>query len=861
MALCYRGGPMRHGILLALVMVRAAEAACPTDKRISVTHGSVEVDGVLDDATWQRACFVEDLTQKQPIYGAAPSHPIKVAVAIDRDTLYFGARMWAANRGDIDDALTQRDDTGQAERFIVSLDPSHTRRRAYSFAVTAQGVRADWIHTDDNEATRDLSWNPVWTAHTTILNDGWVAEMAIPLSQLRLPREPASSWGINFNWYVPHRQEDVFWRPVPPDRQAWSSHFGELVELPPVTSSVALELLPYAATRLTFDETPADRGPLGHRWGGGFDVGLDLKLRPLPGLRVVASINPDFGQVEQDPAFVNLGAYEVTLPEKRLFFTENSLLYKNKLGAFFYSRRIGGLPRTLPDADYLDLPPQVRILGAVAAGGYVGANTQIASLAAVTDQTSADAIVDGEKRSLIVSPLTAWGAGRVEHQVGRSVLSASATLVRRALDGTGLSGLLAQTAFAAGVEASLRTKNLTYEFIPYAGITGVSGTAEAITAIQKSSTHYFQRPDDPTLHVDTEARHLLGWQAGLFSYKKAGMWQGEIVAGAKSPGLELNDLGTLKSGNHLYGWAEATRKVTIPSKHVHAWDVGVGTSVDWNFNGLRKPVLSYAYGGLTFANFSTLRAYGETYSPGTSDDLTRGGPAMRTDWASGLTLTASTPNGRKWIVSGNLQLKSSATSENGVTASAALTARVTPGLRLDVTPSVTVTETHRQYVTKLSNGGGAATYGTRYLFGHLQRKEAALQLRATWAMTPDLALSLYAQPFASVGRYDALGELAAAGSGDIRWYEATARAGDMRSISDGADNFTIDEPDYNVTSLRSTAVLRWEPAIGSAVFVVWQQQRGGSERAIAPALRSIFSDVFTQSALHTIAVKLAFWFG
>ena len=69
----------------------------------------------------------------------------------------------------------------------MSIDPSHTHRLAYSFAVTARGVRADWIHTDDSEFKRDLSWNPVWIAKAEIVADGWTAEMAIPLSQLRLP--------------------------------------------------------------------------------------------------------------------------------------------------------------------------------------------------------------------------------------------------------------------------------------------------------------------------------------------------------------------------------------------------------------------------------------------------------------------------------------------------------------------------------------------------------------------------------------------------------------------------------------------------------------------------------------------------
>ena len=176
---------MRFAVaLLGLCLfVRWSHAECPARaaKTLPIARGSITVDGKLDDATWQTACWVDDFTQKVPQFAAPPKHPVKVAVAIDAKHLYVGARMWSAGPDDISDALTQRDDTSQAERMIVSLDPSNTRRLAYSFAITARGVRADWIHTDDAEFKRDHSWNPVWVADAELLADGWTAELAIPL--------------------------------------------------------------------------------------------------------------------------------------------------------------------------------------------------------------------------------------------------------------------------------------------------------------------------------------------------------------------------------------------------------------------------------------------------------------------------------------------------------------------------------------------------------------------------------------------------------------------------------------------------------------------------------------------------------
>jgi len=233
------------------------------------------------------------------------------------------------------------------------------------------------------------------------------------------------------------------------------------------------------------------------------------------------------------------------------------------------------------------------------------------------------------------------------------------------------------------------------------------------------------------------------------------------------------------------------------------------------------------------------------FTPGGSDDLTRGGPRMQVGSLGAITAQASTPYGRAQQLQGSLEVDISPTLQQGVIASATLASRVVPSLRLDITPSLSITETHRQYVTTVTTaGGGDETYGARYLFGYLHREEAGIQLRATWSLSPDLVFTLHAQPFYSRGRYDAIGELAAAGSDQIRWYDSVASFPASRSIYDAATGaaFSIAQPDYTVTSLRSTAVMRWEMRPGSILYVIWQQARA-------------------DTAIHTLAVKLSYWFG
>lgn len=853
-------------MVLVMVLLGTARAAadCPASgKQLSVAVGTpAAIDGLLDDPVWMHACFARDFVQKQPVFGAPPTHPVQVAVAIDDTTLYIAARMWSASADDVDAALTQFDNVDGAERFIVSLDPSHTKRLAYSFALSARGVRADWLHTDDDAAARDLSWNPIWTGKAQILPDGWSAEMAIPLPQLRLPHEPAASWGINFEWYVPRRSEDIFWVPVPLDRTGWASYFGDLTELPKLRPGVHLELLPYVSVLGQASEVPTSYPQ--KRTGTSLEAGLDARLRPVPNLAINATINPDFAQVDADPAFVNLTAYEVQLPELRPFFVENNSILSDAAAQFFYSRRIGGLPLRLPGYDDIALPSHARVLGAATIGGYVDPDTQIAGLAAVSDSVDAAALVDGQRRTLLVSPTTGWGVARVERQVGTSVIGAIATMVARAEADTDLAPVLPSTAIAGGLDAKLRTADRDWELAPYVGFSSLSGTAAAITSTEEDSTHYFQRPDQPHVHVDDDAHRLVGWQAGVGLNRRAGVWRPSLVLDAESPGYDLNDLGGLPSADNAGITAGVTRNITTPTAHVFAWDAGFSATQQWNFGGVRRPASVALFTDVTLPNFWHGTVVWTVNPRGISDSLTRGGPLMAMDWQSNLFAYATTPDGRENQLSASLNVYTSSTLLNGIVASIWLTLRATPALRLDLQPTLTLLTSSRQYVDAIDgSGGGAATYDTRYVFGHLDRREASAVLRATWALTPQLAMTLYAQPFLSIGRYSQLGELTAAGSGDVRWY--TDVSSDpitaQRTISDGGASFTLAEPSYTLASLRSTAVLRWEFHTGSSLYVVWQQQRGGNSTPAVQSFRGAAPGVITDPAIHTLAVKLSYWFG
>ena len=217
-------------------------------KQLAVARGTPKVDGRLDDAVWEHACFITDFEQKTPDYGAKPTHPMRVAVALDDDTLYVAARMWSNGPDDIDDALTERDVTDQAERFIVSLDPSHTRRIAYSFAVTARGrARRLDPHRRQRGQSRPVVGSGVGREDRALA--GWLVggdgDSAVAAAACRAsPRRAGASTSIGICRAATRTCSGARCRKI---AQAWASYFGELVDLPPVHPGVNLELLPYAS--------------------------------------------------------------------------------------------------------------------------------------------------------------------------------------------------------------------------------------------------------------------------------------------------------------------------------------------------------------------------------------------------------------------------------------------------------------------------------------------------------------------------------------------------------------------------------------------------------------------------------------
>jgi hypothetical protein len=829
-----------------------------------------KVEGVLDDAVWRRIPFTSDFTQKEPHQGRPATLRTEVAFVYDAEALYVGARMASDSPRDIATVMTRRDESGSAERLIISLDTYRDRRTAYSFAVTAAGVRVDWYHPQDNESVRDESYSPVWQARTTRTPEGWVAELRIPFSQLRFNRSDEQVWGVNINRYIPRRNEDDFWVVVPRDVTAWSSRFGELRGIHGVAPSRRVELVPYVAGDLLthVGANPRAGTPFESRRPYSGRAGLDAKVGLGPNLTLDATVNPDFGQLDADPAQVNLSAFETVLEERRPFFSEGSQLFNNNgYGpAYFYSRRVGGAPRLSADADFVESPRASPIWGAAKLTGRLPSGLSLGAVGAFTGDAFADTydFATRTRYRVKLDSRTGYGVLRAQQELGegRAMVGATLTTMYRDVgEGLGRTRELAREAYSGGADFQLRLRGGEYFLSGYAGGSLVRGDPAAITRIQESSAHYFQRPDQRYVRVNRQATSLTGYTLGAKLERVSGEhWLWNASASAVSPGFELNDVGRLNTADDLDVNVGLTYRETNPGRLLRNWDLGLVAATNWNY-GLTRQASSVALtGSATFPNFWSGN-FRVMYLPrALSDSLTWGGPLMQTGQGvdTSFTLTNSYSRRTRWNVNGGAWAFE--TGSRGGYVGASLTVQPLRRLRLGIEPNVSLYTDGVQHVATLE-GGRPETYGQRYIFGAVQRREVSLRLRANLFLTPDLSLEAYAEPFASSGTFGGFGELERAGGRSLRRHGSFSRLADgSLELSDGGASFRLDDPDFNLRSFRSNLVLRWEWRPGSSLFLVWQQNRStDSARGNALAPRFL-GDALASPGGHTFALKLSWWF-
>jgi hypothetical protein len=833
-------------VLIGAASVARADSTAVTEVRIARAPSAIVIDGDLSDPAWQAAPVTSGFKQRDPNQGVDATQRTDVRLLFDDAALYIGAWMHDSRPDSIVRQLARRDVQSRSDYFQIFLDPYYDRRSGYYFGVNVAGTVYDG--TLYNDGWNDNSWDGVWEGRARADSGGWSVEMRIPFSQLRFARANPQRWGVNFYRGLGRGFEDDYLVYQPKNESGFVSRFPTLVGLEGVTPGNALEVVPYVTSKAEFlRHAPLDPFNDGSRMvhnGGG-----DLRMALSPKLTLNATVNPDFGQVEVDPAVVNLTDVETFFPEKRPFFVEGSSIFAaGQQGAgdywnfnweqptFFYSRRIGRAPQgnLPPDAEFRDVPNGTTILGAAKVSGKLGTGGNFGTLHALTARENADLRRTGftTDDQLEVEPFTYYGVGRYlkEFPERRHGLGLISTVAARAFDDRRLEDEFNRSSVVTALDGwHFLDANKTWVLSGWAGGSHVTGTAARITDIQASPRHYYQRPDASSFELDSTATSLSGAGGRLWINKEKGSWLANGAVGALSPGLEVNDMGFLGRADLINGHAGFGYNWSKPTKHVRHHNLIGAVFAGTNFDGDVTDLGFWGKKFWWFANNWVTELRG-SYSPETVNPRrSRGGPRMKNapQWNAGAFFDTDGSRVRYYYVDANVAV---APDEDSFSwdVEPSITYKPVANVSLTVTPELTRVRDGAFLFRTLDDPAATATYGRRYVFARLDQTTFTANVRLDVSFTPSMSLQLFGQPLVSTAEFRDLRELARPNSLDFIGPGAGAWTYDPATHlfdPDGAGPAPAFSDDFNFKSLRGNAVFRWEYMPGSTFFLVWTQER------------------------------------
>ncbi|HEX6938695.1 MAG TPA: DUF5916 domain-containing protein, partial [Longimicrobiales bacterium] len=734
----------------------------------------IRIDGRLDEAVWADAPAVTEFTQLDPREGEPASERTEVRILYDDVALYIGARLH--DRGEVSTRLGRRDmPLGDSDWLTIILDSNHDHRTAFGFEVNPSGVRRDQTRAGDSE---DDSWDPVWEAATTVDAGGWTAEMRIPFSQLRFDAGKEQLWGIQIERTIARIREFSQFSFTPRSQPGGIPRYGHLEGLSSLAAGKRLEVLPYTVARAEYIDPAGNAFRDDSELTGAF--GVDLKYRLTSNLTLDATVNPDFGQVEVDPAEVNLTAIETRYEEKRPFFIEGAELFDFGSGGgntAFYSRRIGRAPQ-IEAPPGSDAPAATRIVAAAKLTGRTADGWSVGVLDAVTRREEARFPLAGDIAGvgrMTVEPLTNYFIGRLrkDARAGQSVIGGMFAAVHRDLSPpTGADAETAEAllrrelhsaAYTGGIDFRHEWAGRTWSIEGFVAGSYVTGSREAITATQLYAPwHYFGRPDADHLEVDPDATSLAGLSAELELAHRIGRhWRTSLLAGTTTPGYEVNDLGFQYRADRIDAQAAVAYIETRPGDFFRHWELEGSVRAERNYAGQTIMNLFSAFAFVEHLSYWNAHVGVNYFGESVNDRLTRGGPAARRPASTDIFGGIETDGRKPYVVgvSGGYTRDV----EGGWDASLSLDLQVKPATSWDLTLSPELQWGHSgaQYLGAFVDPRATSTFGGRYLFAELDQTTVAMDVRLNVTFDPRLSLQVYAQPFLSSADFGPPAELAA----------------------------------------------------------------------------------------------------
>jgi hypothetical protein len=833
------------------------------------------IDGKLDDECWKHGNWAGDYHQFTPDEGAKPTYPTEMNLQYDDKNIYVAFRAYDGEPGKIHRYAGVRDEI-VGDMVGVNFDSYRDYRTGFEFTITAWGQKVDLVLF--NPMNWDFNWNAVWKGKVGLEDSAWVAEMEIPLSQLRYSNQKDQVWGLHTWRWIDRLQEESNWERQSKTGPGMLYNYGDFKGISGLKKSRRLEVMPFILGDLrTMEKEPGNPFTKnGTNLTG--NMGLDAKIGVSSNFTLDLTVNPDFGQVESDPSVMNLTAFETFYEEKRPFFLEGLTIFDYKFDdqSLFYSRRIGHapLPLTSPaDNIFVKNPDKTTILNAVKFSGTTSSGLSVGLIQSVTANEYAKlSDSEGNITREKVEPLTSYTVARIQKgfNAGTTVLGGMFTSTNRFI-GTSDSNLnfLPTDAVTGGLDLITRWKDK--EFFIDAKLIGsyIKGSKEAITALQESSARYYQRPGADYLNFNPD-RTSLGGYGGKFRIGKGskGFWRYSTGISFLSPGIELNDLGYMRTADEIDQQNEVSYFVNQPVSVFRTYNITLEQFNSWNFNG----TFLGAGGHLAFTSeFKNQWGFGANliyHSSAFDPKLLRGGPDFRMPSSVTFFGNIKTDPSKKIIGTLNYRYESRGNSS-------ASTYQIEPGfsvrpfsmLKIGVHGAYQVNHDLLQYVATVQPDI-LPPGDNRYILGTIDQKTLGLTFRVDLNVTPEFSIQYYGSPFISKGTYSDLKRIV---NPDAENFSDRYAVYQNPILTDGgwqlSDNdsgitadYSINNPDFNFHQFRSNLVAKWEYRLGSFIYLVWSSERTGSNGSSGSTFGESYQFLRDVYPKNIFLIKLNYWF-
>lgn len=847
----------------------------PDPKRVYTTKALVSselitIDGRIDEAGWNGVEWAGDFIENEPDENTPPSQQTRFKIMYDDKNLYAAFQAFDTAPDSIVRRLSRRDGF-EGDRINFLIDSYHDERTGFVFTVTAAGVKGDEIATENGDNVDD-SWNPIWYTKAVVDEEGWTAEMRIPLSQLRFGKSKEQIWGMNVVRRVFRANETSVWNRIPVDAPGFVSVAGELHGLENLVPQKQLEIQPF--TVLQYDTYPTE-GSNPFRDGSDFKLngGVDGKIGVTNDLTLDFTVNPDFGQVDADPAAIALDGFEIFFQERRPFFVENKNIFDYRFADnqdnLFFSRRIGRSPQGYPstaDGEFVDQPINTTILGAAKFSGKTKNGWSIGVLESVTDKMFAEIDNNGDRREELVEPLTNYFVGRLQKDFNdrNSYIGGVFTATNRKLEGN--LDFLRKTAYSGGLDFRHNWRDRKYYVLGNIVTSHVTGSEEAITNTQTSLTHLFQRVDAGHVDVDPTKTSLTGTGGKLEAGKaSSGNWTYDGAIVWKSPELELNDVGFLRQADDIRQYFNLNYRTLKPVgrfRQIRArFNQFTAFDFEGNYNRIQYRVSSF----LQFNN-NWFVDIGYIHKPRIfTNTILQGGPRYRFSQEDINFFFVGTDERKKFRSSFGYVM--SAAKQNNFKffrLEGDVTYQPSDALLISVQPEFTMNPSKTQYVTETDFNGTP-----RYIQGSFDNESFSASIRINYTINPNLTIQYYGQPFVFRARFDNFKYVTNPIAEDL-YDRFSPFSTDQISFDgssyevdedlDGTVDYGFGNPDFSFVQFRSNLVLRWEYIPGSELFFVWSQGVTGFGDPTEDLFRNLDSQILKQKPDNTFLIKATYRF-